>query len=49
MIPDDLPITEVVMLLDKAVVQGFERGVANQFELNSGQIRKFALDGTLIC
>ena len=49
MISDNLPIAEIVMLLDKAVVQGFEGGITNQFELNSGQIRRFALDGSLIC
>ena len=49
MISDNLPIAEIVMLLDKAVVQGFERGITNQFDLNSGQGRKFTLEGTLVC
>jgi len=36
MIADDLAITEVMVLLDKAIVEGFKMGVSDQFEFNGG-------------
>ena len=43
MIADNLPITEVVMLLDKAVVKGFKRGISDRFQLNWREFGEFSL------
>ena len=43
MIPYDLTITEIVMLLDQAVVKGLKRGITNQFEYNGWEVRELIL------
>jgi hypothetical protein len=40
MIPDNLSITEIVMLFNEAVVKGLKRGVTNQLEFNGRQMRE---------
>jgi len=42
-IADNLSITEVMVLLDKAVVKGFKPCIANHFELDGGKVREFSL------
>jgi hypothetical protein len=42
MIPDNLPITKVMMLLDEAVVKRLKGGITNQFKFNGGQVREFS-------
>ena len=43
MIPYDLQVTEIVMLLDQAVVKGLKRGITNQFEYNGWEVRELIL------
>jgi len=42
MISNNLTITEVMMLLDKAVVKRLKRGIANHFKFNGGKVREFS-------
>ncbi len=43
MIPDDLPISEVMVLLDDAVVEGFKGGISDQLELDRWKVRGFSV------
>ncbi len=43
-----MTITEVMMLLDQAVVKRLERAIANQFELNGWESGKFAFERALV-
>jgi hypothetical protein len=43
MIPDNLAIAEIVILLDKTVVQGFGFGIADHFEFNGREVRELIL------
>ena len=38
MIAHDLPIAEIMVLVDQGVVEWFEFCVSNQFEINNAQI-----------
>jgi len=43
MIADDLPIAEVMVLLEQRVIQRFKLGVSDRFEFNGSQIAQFIL------
>lgn len=48
MFPDDLFIAQVMVLMDKAVVERFKRGMAYQRDLGGRKIRKYPADGAFI-
>jgi hypothetical protein len=43
MVAYDLPVTEVVKLLDKAVVKRFKIGIADKCEFNGREVRELIL------
>ena len=43
MISDNLPITEIMMLLSQAVVKGLKGGIANQFDFNGCKIGELTI------
>ena len=43
MISDDLSITEIVMLLDKAVVKGLKSSISDRFQLKFRKFGEFSL------
>lgn len=47
-IADDLPIPQVMMVLNQAVVEGFKIGSTNQGEANSWELRERSLNRALI-
>ena len=41
MIPHNLPVAEIMMLLDQAIIKGFKRCVADQLEFNGREMGEF--------
>lgn len=48
MLPDDLAVTEVMILVDEAIVEGFKSGMSYQRDIDGRKISKFSGDGAVI-
>ncbi len=48
MLTDDLAVTEIMILMNEAVVEGFNRGMSYQRDIDVRKISKFSVDGVFI-